>query len=160
MGMAEFDVLDKVRRAREQAASTATGLRDAVSERVGDARDLLASGAADLRDASVAKMRETLEEFNATLPALREAGYSLTGVSVTVGVPPKIVASFGTSDAVTEESTARVIEENKDHKLVVFLVRTLYEAWKLQMSVHLVGMKPRGIAVEIGLTPRVTVNFA
>jgi hypothetical protein len=158
--MAEFDVLEKVRRAREQAAATANGLKDAVSDKVGDAKDLLASGASDLRDAGIGRMREALDEFNATLPALREAGYTLTDVSVAVGIPPKIVASFGTSDAVTEESTARVIEENQDHKLVVFLVRALFQAWKLQMGINLAGMKPRGIAVEIGLTPRVTVKFA
>ena len=158
--MADFDVREKVRRVREQAASTASGLKGAVSDKVGDAKDLLASGAANLRDAGVGRIRETLDEFNATLPALREAGYTLTDVSVTVGLPPKIVASFGTSDAVTEESTARVIDENQDHKLVVFLVRTLFQAWKLQMSVNLAGLKPRGIAVEIGLTPRVTVKFA
>jgi hypothetical protein len=54
--MPDFDVLEKMRRAREQAASTATGLKDAVSDKVGDARETLASRVADLRDAGAARM--------------------------------------------------------------------------------------------------------
>jgi hypothetical protein len=158
--MAESDILEKARRAREQAAAMAAGMKGAVAEKVGDAKDMLASGAADLRDAGLAKMREALDDFNATLPALREAGYTLTEVSVAIGLPPTIVASFNPSDAVSEERTARVIEENKERKLTVFLVKTLLQAWKLQTSVAIAGMKPRAISVEIGLTPNVVVKFA
>ncbi len=158
--MSEFDVREKVRRARDQAASAASGLRSAVSDQMVSARDLLASGAADLRDASTARLREALEDFNATLPALREAGYTLTEVAVSIGIPPTVVATFRASDSVTEEGAARVIEENKDRTLTVFLVRALFQAWKLQTSVDIAGMKPRGISVEIGLTPSVVVKFA
>jgi hypothetical protein len=154
------DILEKARRAREQAASMAAGIKDAVAEKAGDAKEMLAHGAADLRDAGVAKMREALEDFNATLPALRQAGYTVTEVAVAIGLPPTIVASFHTSPAVTEEAAARVIEENKDRKLTVLLVRTLLQAWRLQNSIEIAGMKPRGISVEIGLTPNVVVKFA
>jgi hypothetical protein len=158
--MAEFDVREKVRRAREQAASAATGLRDKVSDQVGNARDVLAAGTAELRDAGIARLRESLEDFNATLPALREAGYTLTEVSVGIGIPPTVVATFRAADSITEEQAARVIEENKDRTLTIFLVRALFQAWKLQTSVNIAGMKPRGIAVELGLTPSVVVKFA
>jgi hypothetical protein len=158
--MADSDVLEKARRAREQAAALASGLKGAVADKVGDAKDLLTAGAADLRDAGLAKVRETLEDFNATLPALREAGYSLTEVAVTIGLSPTIVASFHATDAVSDERAAKVIEENSERKLTVFLVKTLLQAWKLQTSVHIAGMTPRAIAVEIGLTPSVVVKFA
>jgi hypothetical protein len=158
--MSNSDFLEKARRAREQAASVGSGLKDAVAGKVGDAKDLLAAGAADLRDAGVAKMREAIADFNATLPALHEAGYTLTEVSVAIGLPPTIVASFHASDAVSEERTAKVIEENSERKLTVFLVKTLLQAWKLQTSVNIAGMKPRGISVELGLTPSVVVKFA
>ena len=158
--MVDFDVKEKVRQAREQAASKALGLKDAVGNKVGDARDLLVSGAADLRDAGAARIRETLEEFNAALPAIRAAGYTLTEVSVSIGIPPAIVASFHSSESATEEAANRILEENKDRKLVVFLVRALLQAWKLQTSIAIVGMKPRAICIELGLAPSVVVKFA
>jgi hypothetical protein len=158
--MSESDILEKARRAREQAASAAAGLKGAVAAKVGDARDLLASGVADLRDASVAKVREALDDFSATLPALREAGYTLTEVSVTMGLPPTIVASFHASTTVSEEGTARVLEENKERTLTVFLVKMLFQAWKLQNSVAIAGMKPRAISVQLGLSPSLVVKFA
>ena len=158
--MSESDVREKARRAREQALSAASGLKDAVAGKVGGAKDLLASGAADLRDAGLAKVREALDDLNATLPALHEAGYTLTEVSVSLGLTPAITASFHASDAVSEETTARIVEENNDRKLTVFLVKTLFQARRLQTSVHIAGLKPRAINVQIGLSPSVAVKFA
>jgi hypothetical protein len=158
--MSESDVVERARRAREQALSAAAGLKGAVASKVGDAKDLVASGVADLRDASMAKVREAMDDLNGTLPALREAGYTLTEVSVTIGLPPTIVASFHSSDAVSEETTARVLEEHKDRKLTVFLVKTLLQAWKLQNNIAIAGMKPRAINVELGIAPSVAVKFA
>ena len=158
--MSDSDVLERARRAREHAAVMAAGLKGAVADKVGDARDLLTAGAADLRDASVSKLKDAIHDFNTALPALREAGYTLTEVSVSIGLSPTIVAAFQASDAVSEERTAKVIEEHSERKLTVFLVKTLLQAWRLQHSVEIVGMKPRGISVEIGLTPSVVVKFA
>jgi hypothetical protein len=49
---------------------------------------------------------------------------------------------------------------NKERKLTVFLVKALFQAWKLQSSVDIAGMKPRAISVELGLAPSMVVKFA
>jgi hypothetical protein len=153
------DFKEKARRARERTAAAATRLKDAVTHKAGDAKDFVTSGASDLRDAGASKIRDTLDDFNATLPTLREAGYTLKEVDISIGIPPKIVASFHAADTANEEGAARVIEEHKDQKLTVFLLRSLMRASKLQSSVHIADMKPHAISVEMGLTPGVTVKF-
>lgn len=154
------DVFERARRAKEQAASVAAGLKDSARDKLDGARDLLASGAADLMDASLARIKETLADLSATLPALKEAGYTLTDVSVSIGVPPRIVGAFHAADDVSVEAATKVIDANADRKLTVFLIRALLQARKLQTSVEIAGMKPRGISVEIGLAPSVVVKFA
>jgi hypothetical protein len=154
------DVFDKARQAKDRAAQVATGLKDGITDRVGDAKDALAAGAADLRDAGLARVREAIEELNATLPAIREAGYELTDVSVSIGIPPTVVAAFHDAATYSEERAQKVLEENADRKLTALLLRSLLQARKLQAGIELGGLKPRAIAVQLGLPPSVSIKFA
>ncbi|SRR5258708_3453326 len=171
MTMGDFDMRETAKRAREQAAAAAvemaeraaqkaSGLRESIANKAQDVTDGLALAAAGLRDASTARLRDSLQDFNAAIPVLRELGYSLTDVSMTVGIPPKIQAAFHSPHEVTEESVDRAIAQHADRKLTLFLVRALYQAWKLQTAVEIAGMKPRGVVVEIGLTPSVSIKFS
>lgn len=154
------DVFDKARLARERAAQVATGLKDGLAEKVGDAKDLLATGAADIRDAGLTRIREVIDDLNATLPAIRDAGYELTDVSINVGVAPTVVASFHTLDTFNEEHARKVIEENEQRKLAGFLIRALLQARKVQGSIAVAGLKARSISIQIGVPPSVSIKFA
>jgi hypothetical protein len=190
--MVDFDLLEKAKRAKEQAAAAASkaaelagqasskasdaaakaadiagqasakasDLKDSVASTAQDVRGSLATAAADLREASVTKIRETLADFNASVPVLREMGYTLSDVAITLGMPPSLAASFQVSHEVGEETVARALEQNADRKLTTILIRALSQARRLQTSIEVAGMKPRGITVDIGLTPSVVIKFA
>jgi hypothetical protein len=146
--MADPRVFDKARQLREQAAAT-----------VGNVKESLASAAADARDAGAARIKEAIEEFTSTFPILREAGYQVGEVDIEVGLPPKISANVTASDAVTDEHIAKVLEEHREKKLITLLVKALYQAWRLQSAIQIAGMKPRGMTIELGLVPSVTIKF-
>lgn len=175
--MAELGVFDKAKQLREQAAAKAVELSEQatrlkesvaasagdvssnVAARVGDAKEALAVAAADARDAGATVIKEAIDEFAATLPILREAGYQVGEVDIEIGLPPKISASVTASETVTDEQIAKILEEHQDKKLTILLVRALYQAWRLQSGIHIVGMKPRGMSIELGLIPSVTIKF-
>jgi hypothetical protein len=172
--MVDFDLLEKAKRAREQAAAAAAKavemanqaslsageLKDSVASTAQGMKESLASAASELREASIAKVKETLADFNSAVPVLRTMGYALSDVSITLGMPPSLQATFQISHEADEETTARTLDQNADRPLTVFLIRTLSQARKLQKSIEVAGMKPRGIAVEIGLSPSVAIKFA
>jgi hypothetical protein len=176
--MVDFDVLEKARRARDaaaaktaeivgqasakasDAATTASGLKNSIASTAQDVKEALATAAAELHEASTTKIRETLADFNASIPALSEMGYTLTDVAITLGVPPNLHATFQVSHDVTDEAVSRSLEQHADRKLTAFLIRALSQARKLQTSIDIAGMKPRGITVEIGLSPGVSIKFA
>ena len=169
--MADFDVLEKAKRAREAAAAKAAevaghasaktiDLRDTVVSRAHDVRDTVLTAGADLRGASGAKVREMLADFNAAVPVLRAMGFALTDVEITLGLPPSLKATFQVPHEVTDEAVSRALEQNADRKLITFLIRALSQARRLQTSIDVVGMKPRGLTVEVGLTPGVSIKFA
>jgi hypothetical protein len=176
--MADFDVLEKAKRAREAAAARAaemvghasakasaaaakaSDLRESVTSTAQDVKEALAAAASDLREASSAKIRETLADFNSSVPVLREMGYTLSDVEITLGMPPNVQATFQVSHEVTDEAVIQSLEQNADRKLTAFLIRALSQARKVQTSIQIAGMKPRGIKVEIGLSPGVSIKFA
>lgn len=144
----------------QEASDMALAMRDQASSKVGGLKDLLAGKIADVKDAALSGIGEMVADLNAHLPALREAGYTLSEVSVQLGLPPKLVATFAAQSDITEERIEAVIEEHKEAKVTSALLRALYGANKLQNAIQIAGMKPRGIALEIGITPGVEVKFA
>jgi hypothetical protein len=179
--MADLGVFDKAKQVREQAAAKAAELREQASARAaqlkesvattasdvsssvaakaGDVRESLATAAADAREASANKIKEAIDEFNATLLILREAGYKVSEVDIAIGLPPKISASVVASDAVTDEHITKILEEHQHKKLTTLVLNALYQAWRLQSAIQIVGMKPRGMSIELGLVPSVTIKF-
>jgi hypothetical protein len=177
----DFGVIDKAKQVRDQAAAKAAELREQaaataaqlkesvattandvslnVAAKADDMRGTFAAAASEAIEASASKVREAIDEFNATLLILREAGYKVSEVDIAIGLPPKISANVTASETVTEERIAKVLEEHRHRKLTTLVLNALYQAWRLQNAVQIVGMKPRGMSIELGLVPSVTIKF-
>jgi hypothetical protein len=157
---------ERARLAREQAATKAGELankagaragelKDQVASRAGEVKDQVAQKANEVRDAGTARVGEMLDEFNAALPVIREAGYGLVKVEIQLGLPPKFVATFGAPVDATEERTAALLEKHGENKIAVMVLKAL----EVQTRFKIAGLKPSGLEIELGLTPHVTVRF-
>src|SRR4029453_14985772 len=92
-----------------QAAAKASELKDLAASKASEAKVEVTAKASELLDAGAAKLAELLAAFNAALPVIREAGYTLAGVDVDVGLPPKVTASFSASDDATDERVEQLV---------------------------------------------------
>jgi len=144
----------------DEAATLVAEARDHTAVRVGGVRDLVVGKIVDIKDAALSAVKDLVDDLNHHLPALQEAGYTLSEVAVEVALGPKVVATFTTRPDISEERVDAVIAAHKDAKVTVALLRALFAAYKLQNGLHIVGMRPRGIAVEMGLPPAIVVKFA
>ena len=142
-------LVGKANSLKEQATSVADGVKGQVAAKAGE-----------LRDAGFSKVGETVDEFNAALPIIREAGYGLASVEVHVTVPPKIVAAFSVLEDVSPDTVEQLIETHADKRLLSLIMKSLHQAWRLQSKIKVVGLKPTHLTVEIGLVPSVAVRFA
>jgi hypothetical protein len=133
---------------REQSTDLAAGLR----ERAGT----LSAGVAD---ATIERAKAALADFSAALPILKLAGYTVSEVAVELGIPPKIVANFVHAEAVPDEQVEEMLKRHEDAPLASVLVRALMGARKLQDAVKVGGLRPKGLALNIGLSPSVVVKF-
>jgi hypothetical protein len=161
--MDRFDPLLRAKKIAEQAtqaAGLAADMREHAASRISDMREAAAAKFSDIKGVSLAAVTELVDDFNQHLPALREAGYTLTDVAVELSLIPKVIATFVSAPDIAEERIAAVIAEHHEAKLTIALLRALYSAYKLQNSIQIAGMKPRGIILEIGIAPAVVVKFA
>jgi hypothetical protein len=164
--MKDFRLLDEARKARDSAAAAASDLArqagekaEALKTKATDVKEQLAEQASEMSDLGVTKLNETLGELNASLPILREAGYVIDGVTIKLGIPPKIVANFSGGSEVSGERIEALLAEHADRTLTTLLVKSVYHATKLQSLVNVKGLRPTGVSVEIGLVPSVAVKF-
>ena len=164
----------QAKKARDQAqarASSVANKASAISAKAGELKELAATKAGEAKaevkakageivDAGAAKLNELLADFNAALPVIRQGGYTLAGVDIDVGLPPKVTAAFSVSDDVSDERVEQLVTEHAERKLTVMLLKSLHRARTLQMKIQIGGLKPKGLAVQVGIIPTVTVKFA
>ena len=115
--MKDFRLLDAARKARDSAAAAATDLgrqasdkAESLKAKAADVKEQIAEQASEMTDLGLSKLNETMTEFNASLPVLREAGYTIDGVTIKLGMPPKIVANFSGGASVPEEKVRIALE--------------------------------------------------
>ena len=112
----------------------------------------------ELANVGAAKVRELISRFNEALPLLEEAGCTPSEVEVEVGLPPKIVANFVTSE-VSEEAIARITADNPDRTLACAILKALAKGARLQKAVEVGRLRASTLAVEIGLSPVLKLVF-
>ena len=157
------NLLDRALAAKDSAQSSVASLAsragEAAASSAADLKEQLTAKAAELKDAGLARLVAVTEEFNASLPVFQEAGYTLSGVDIGVGLPPKLTAEFVVSTEVSPEALEQLLADHAEKKLTVLLVRSLHQAWQLHNKVQIAGLRPKGLAIEVGLIPEVCLKF-
>ncbi len=142
-----------------KAKQHATEIADRATAGAADLKEQAAAKAGELRETSTTKVIESVNALNTALPILKEAGFEVSGVSIELGLPPCVSAAFAVAKEISEEKLGVLLEEHAEQKLTVLLLTARRQAWRLQSKVHIVGMSPRTISVQLGLPPSVTVSF-
>jgi hypothetical protein len=160
--MKDLRVFNEAQKAKEAAGAKARELAERASvstedlrNKASDLKGQIAEQAAGMGGMSLAKLDEMLAEFNATLPVLRAAGYTLRNVEIELGIPPKVIANLTGGGGVVPELPS----ESEEKALTVLLVKSIHQATKLQSMITINGLRPSGLGVEIGLVPRIVVAF-
>jgi len=149
-------VAAKANELTQSAAGTSAALADVAT----GVNDQHAAATTEMKELGLAKLEESLADFNATVPILREAGYVLESVNIKLGLAPQVVANFSAGAAVPEERVDALLAEHAERKLTTLMVKSVYQATRLQSKLSIRGMRPSGMSVEVGLVPQVTVKFS
>lgn len=147
---------DAASSATERAAAS---LREQTSDLAAGLRERAATLSASVTDATIGRVKTAIVDFNAALPIVALAGYTVSEVAVEVGIPSKIVANFTTAETVPDEQVEEMLKHHEDALLATMLVRALMGARKLQYATRVGSLRPKGLAITLGISPSVVVKF-
>jgi|GEM_PF-4642262 len=114
---------------------------------------------ANLKNAGMDKVKGTLKDFEESLPIITKAGFQLAELNVGVGIPPSIIACF-TIKEVSSETLQEAQAEIESKKIGKLVLDSLIGATKMKEKLELKNMVMKGIEVEIGLLPKVTLVYS
>ena len=117
-----MSILEKAKGATGAAVERAAALKERASAVASDLTEQAAARASAVFDAGFDQAARAMADFNAALPIVREAGYTLGGVTIEVGLSPKVSASFIAAEALSDEQTERIAQSHADSKLAVMII--------------------------------------
>ena len=110
-------------------------------------------------DATIDRARQSLIDFTELMPILKLAGYTVSEISVELGLPPKIVASFEGRPPVPEQDVEALLKRHEHELVATTIIRALVRARKLQDSVKVGDFKPKGLSLSVSVPPSIVVRF-
>ena len=170
--MSDFKVFEKAKQAQEAAAAAAAKAKELAGQApdLSELREKAGGVATQIReqatgkiteamDSGFAKVTGVLDDLNAALPVLQEAGYPVDLIEIELGLSPKIAVRFATKLGVKEERLNELLAEHAQHKMTIMLLHSLEKAKAMQKKIRLGGLKPKGIEIQIGVFPEVALRF-
>src|SRR5262245_15565397 len=121
--------------------------------------DRVKNGTEGLGDLAQAKVKAWLEEFKKATTVLETFGFTVSKVSLGMGVLPEIHASLvGSIENIHEDRLRAMIDEHKSEEPLVSLLKTLiWTRWGWEhMDVKLTGVT---MHVTLGVPPRVSAEI-
>ncbi len=114
----------------------------------------------EFKDGGTQKVKEILSNANNSAAIFLKSGYELKNVSIKLGIPPSITATFQFNNSITEEEKAQILSETKDNKIIYIIVTCLFKAGDFYEAVKMGDYKLNNVVITLGLTPGITVGFA
>ncbi|MDP4115914.1 MAG: hypothetical protein Q8903_07260 [Bacteroidota bacterium] len=149
----ETDLFKKVKDSTENLKSKITDLKDDVWN------EEQSSIIQEFKDGGTSKVKSVLENINNSGLLFLKSGYELQTVSVNLGIPPVIVASFHYNNKITDEERTQLLEDIKDQKIIQLIIKCLLKAEDFYDLVSLGNYGLGGVNITLGLTPGITINF-
>jgi len=106
------------------------------------------------------KMKETLSTFTEYASLFKEAGYEIGSINANVSLPPEISITFKYLDSAPVEKRDPLIQQAKDNKVAVIILKSLFKASDFSESIKLGNYKLKTINVKLGLIPSISISFS
>ncbi len=119
---------------------------------------LLASDAVDYVFDSGLSTEMAMRDFNAALPHLKQAGYTLTELELELGIPPKLIPHFYHDPAVRLD-LKHALTALEGNSIGTALMYALAKAGDLQQELEVSDMQFSHIEVELGPVPSLKLQY-
>ena len=130
------------------------GIFDKAKESLATAKEKMS----DLKDVGSEKLNQLLEDFESAKPHLKKAGFTLIELHIDIGINPVVTPHFKCEE-VNQETIEQILSEIESNKIATTILKTLIKASKMQEKIKIENMQFSGIAVEVGIIPKVQIKY-
>ena len=145
----------------DKAKDAVTAVKDKVVE---VSEDLMSDEKKEImnefKETGLTKTQQITQEITNSAGLISKSGYEIKGLSVTLGLPPDITATFHYSRDITDDEKMALLEEAKSNRMTSILLKCLFKAGKFSHNVQMKDYQLNDVSVVLGLMPGVTVNFS
>ena len=137
-------------------------INDSVKQQLDKAKDLMESATdkmTDLKDAGWDKIKAGMDELYNGLPLIEEAGFKVNDITIDIGIPPDVAISLTKTNQVNAATIENMIELNKDKKILSMVLGTLLNANKMQEKITMNKFTFAGLAIKVGIPPKVSLRY-
>jgi hypothetical protein len=103
---------------------------------------------------------QLIQEFNETIPKIRALGLSVSDMSLKMGIPPEIGATFaGAVDALDQGKLKEMIADEKGKKVLTLMLEALIAVSNVKNQLSELEIQGVKMQVRLGLSPSVEVGL-
>ena len=113
----------------------------------------------NIKEMSQDKLSTLVNDILGLAPLIEVTGFNMKDVSVDVTIPPGISLQFVKEKDVDPETIEKLLEENKDKKILSLIVQGLKKADDLQKGMNLSHYLFRGLSMKIGIPPDISLKY-
>jgi len=144
----------------EKAKDSASTITDKISELkgnlIGDESKAIMD---EFKDAGANKTKEIADMLDESKSFITKAGYELSKLHVSLGLPPQIGLSFNYKAEIGEDERNKLLEEVEGRKVLSIILKCLLKAGDFYKSAKFKEYKLHSVDISLGLTPGVNINF-
>ncbi len=151
--MAAEAILNKV----IETASTISEKVDEIKEDIwGEEQKLIIE---EFRESSSQKVKDILNNLNNSSELFDRAGFHLSNLNISLGIPPEISSDFKAIKIITMEERETLISEVADNRIVTLVMKCLFKANDFYDKIKFGTYKLDVVNITLGLTPGINMNF-
>lgn len=151
--MAAEAILNKV----IETASTISEKVDEIKEDIwGEEQKLIIE---EFRESGSQKVKDILNNLNNSSELFDRAGFHLSNLNISLGIPPEISSEFKAIKIITMEERETLISEVADNRIVTLVMKCLFKANDFYDKIKFGTYKLDVVNITLGLTPGINMNF-
>jgi hypothetical protein len=147
---------DLIEKAKESASTITDKISELKDNLIGDESEVIMN---EFKDAGANKVNAIAVMIDESKIYLTRAGYELTSLSVSLGLPPQIGLSFKYQSEVSDDDRKKLLEEIEDRRVLSVIIKCLFKAGDFYTSAKFKEYKLASVNISLGLTPGVNITF-
>jgi len=112
------------------------------------------------KEKGIDKVEEVFVSIDKFKSLFYNAGYEVSGVNVSLGIPPDISIAFKFLGSVDEVKRKEIETKLSEYKLAFIILNSLFKASDYTEKVKVGDLKLKTINVKLGLIPSISVSLS